>query len=67
MKISVLEIFRRQQGIILFLMFLLYYLHCYTAASIVLILWGLAKGRKEELSVETLIFLPIPQVASERC
>lgn len=45
MKISVFKISRRQQVIILFLMFLLYYLPCYIAASIVLILWGLLEGR----------------------
>jgi len=44
MKISVFEPSRRQQGIILFLMFLLHYLLCYSAAAIVLILWGLLKG-----------------------
>lgn len=67
MKISVFDISRRQQGIILLLRFLLYYLPCYTAAFTVLILWGLSEGRKGELSLETLIFLPIPWAASELC
>lgn len=44
MKISVFEPSTRQQGIILFLMFLSHYLLCYSAAAIVLILWGLLKG-----------------------
>lgn len=45
MKTSLFEIARRQQGIILFLIFLLHYLPFYTPASIVFIIWGLLEGR----------------------
>lgn len=45
MNISVFDPSRRQQGIILNLMFLLYYTPCYSAAAIVLILRGLLEGR----------------------